>query len=305
MNYNPEGKLLNTLANKNYLKNIASFKEAIEQNMTLEAKVIRCDSDHNLILDLPFGRGIIPRLEGAVGIDDGTTKDIALLSRVNKAVCFKPLCIETDSDGTPVAILSRKLAQMECLREYIRKLESGKVIPAKVTHLENFGCFVDIGCGIPSLIPIDAISISRISNPSDRFFNGQDIFVVVKSVDGNRVNLSHKELLGTWEENVNNFTVGETVAGIVRSVENYGIFIELAPNLAGLAEPKENVVVGQSASVYIKAIIPEKMKVKLVIVDAFDDEYIPDNLNYYINDGKIDSWKYSAPNADKVIVTIF
>ncbi|NLZ45345.1 MAG: S1 RNA-binding domain-containing protein, partial [Clostridiales bacterium] len=237
MNYQPEGKLLNTIVNKSYLKNIASFNEAIEQNITLEAKVVRCDSDHNLILDLPFGKGIIPRLEGAVGIDDGSTKDIALLSRVNKSVCFKPMCVETDCDGTIVAILSRKLAQQECLREYIRTLDCGQIIPARVTHIEPFGCFVDIGCGIPSLIPIDAISISRISNPSDRFYNGQEINVIVKSVEGNRVCLSHKELLGTWEENVMNFNVGETVAGIVRSVENYGIFIELAPNLAGLAEP--------------------------------------------------------------------
>lgn len=54
------------------------------------------------------------------------------------------------------------------------------------------------------------------------------------------------------------FSTGETVGGIVRSIEPYGIFIELAPNLAGLAEPRENVRVGQAASVYIKALIPEK-----------------------------------------------
>ncbi|MGL0910084.1 hypothetical protein ACSTB0_13670, partial [Faecalibacterium wellingii] len=44
-------------------------------------------------------------------------------------------------------------------------------------------------------------------------------------------------LLGTWEENAAGFTVGETVVGIVRSVEEYGTFIEIAPNLAGLAHP--------------------------------------------------------------------
>jgi Fe-S cluster assembly ATP-binding protein len=61
------------------------------------------------------------------------------------------------------------------MNEYISKLACGDVIPAKVTHLEPFGCFADIGCGIVSLIPIDAISVSRISHPGDRFFNGQDI----------------------------------------------------------------------------------------------------------------------------------
>lgn len=56
----------------------------------------------------------------------------------------------------------------------------------------------------------------------------------------------------------------------MRSVEHYGVFVELAPNLAGLAEPKDGVKVGQQASVYIKNLIPEKMKIKLIIIDSFD-----------------------------------
>jgi transcriptional accessory protein Tex/SPT6 len=66
------------------------------------------------------------------------------------------------------------------MQNYISKLIPGDIIPAKVTHLEQFGAFVDIGCGIPSLIPIDAISISRISHPVDRFVPNQDIKVIIK-----------------------------------------------------------------------------------------------------------------------------
>lgn len=281
------------------------MREAIEKNITLEARATLCDNEHNLIVDLPFGKGIIPRIEGAVGIDDGSTKDIALISRVNKPVCFKVMCIETDADGTATAILSRKLAQQECLREYVRKLENGTVIKAKITHFESFGCFVDIGCGLPSLIPIDSISVSRISHPSDRFSYGQDILAIVKSVEGNKVCLSHKELLGTWEENAAKFHTGETVSGIVRSVESYGVFVELAPNLAGLAEPFENAFQGQSASVYIKAVIPEKMKVKLIIVDVFDDDRKEKPLDYFIAEGKISRWEYSTPSSKKEIISVF
>mgnify|MGYP002230072907 FL=1 len=45
--------------------------------------------------------------------------------------------------------------------------------------------------------------------------------------------LTLRELLGTWSENAACFAAGETVVGIVRSVEEYGVFIEIAPNLAG------------------------------------------------------------------------
>jgi small subunit ribosomal protein S1 len=305
--YYPEGVLINTIENKNSLKSFYSLQEAMLQGKILESRALVCDSEHNLIVDLPCMKGIIPRNEGAIGIDDGTTRDIALIAKVNKPVCFKILEITKDNDGQPLAVLSRKAVQEECLQEYILKLSPGDIIPAKVTHLEQFGCFVDIGCGIPSLIPIDAISISRISHPSDRFFPGQDIKVIIKSIENGRIWLSHKELLGTWEENAAMFKCGETVAGIIRSVEDYGIFVELSPNLAGLAEIKENVHPGQHASVYIKAIIPEKMKVKLIIVDVFDAAYSspPKEIHYFINGGHISSWRYSTQSAGKIIESCF
>lgn len=303
--YLPEGKIFNTGENKYYLQNEKTMSEAMYHDLILEGHAVLCDSEHNLIVELPFGKGIIPRKEGAIGIEDGSTRDIALLSRVNKTVCFKVTDIVKGADGETICRLSRRLAQIECMENYINNLTSGEVIPAKVTHLEPFGCFVDIGCGIPSLIPIDAISVSRISHPNDRFFNGQDIYAVVRSSDDGRICLSHKELLGTWEENAALFSAGETVGGVVRSVEPYGIFIELAPNLAGLAEPRANVKVGQAASVYIKALIPEKMKVKLIIVDVFENGCFPSKINYFINSGKLDTWVYSTDMADKSIVSHF
>jgi len=303
--YLPEGQLINTVENKNALKSIFTLQEAMAQGRILEARATTCDSEHNLIVDLPNIKGIIPRLEGAIGIDNGSTRDIALISKVNKPVCFKILSISTNEQNETVAILSRKAVQNECMKEFIGKLSAGDVIPARVTHLEQFGCFVDVACGIPSLIPIDAISISRISHPSDRFSTGQDIFVVIKSIENNRICLSHKELLGTWEENAEKYNCGETVSGIVRSVEEYGIFIELSPNLAGLAEPRENVYIGQHASVYIKALIPEKMKVKLIIVDVFDAKYPNKNLDYYTTNGNISRWTYSSPYSEKIIESIF
>ena len=300
----PEGKIFGSTQNRYFLQSEAAMREAMTHDLTLEGHAVMCTPEHDLIVDLPFGKGIIPRSEGAIGIAEGATRDIALLSRVNKTVCFKVTEIRHEG-GTTVCMLSRRRAQTECVNEYISRLVCGDVIPAKVTHLEPFGCFVDIGCGIISLIPIDAISVSRISHPSDRFFNGQDIFAVVKDVSQGRITLSHKELLGTWEQNAALFEQGQTVGGIVRSVEEYGVFIELAPNLAGLAEPQENVRVGQAASVYIKALIPEKMKVKLIIVDVFDSPAFPSKINYFINSGRIKSWVYSTPEAQKHIVTEF
>lgn len=299
----PEGSLINSKLNQEYLSSIDGLKAAMEDSVILEATAQVCTYSHELIIPLPCIKAIMPREECAKGIKEGKTKDVAIISRVGKPVCFLVNGFE-ERDGETVAIISRKAAQEMCYNEYISKLLPGEVIDAKVTHTEQFGCFVDIGCGIPSMIPIDAISISRISHPNDRFEIGDNVKVIVKNQDCEKVYISHKELLGTWSENAALFTAGETVNGVVRSVESYGIFVELTPNLAGLAEPKPGVYVGQTASVYIKSINEEKMKIKLIIVDSYDTP--PDKeYQYFIESGVIDYWRYSPIGCKKQIETIF
>ena len=204
------------------------------------------------------------------------------------------------------AILSRVSIQNDFLNNCLPKITTGDIIDARVTHLESFGVFCDIGCGVNALLPIDNISISRIPHPDARFSVGDDIKVIVKAFDETgRVILTHKELLGTWEENAANFNVGETVSGIIRSIENYGIFVELTPNLSGLAEYTEGVSIGQQASVFIKSIIPEKMKFKLIIIESFNAQYPRAKPQYFIDSGHVDHFRYSPKNCSKNIISTF
>lgn len=304
--FQPEGLRYETEENRVKCGTIAGLREAYATGEILEARAAVCDSAHNLIVDLGGGlRGIIPREECAIGIAEGTVRDIAILSRVNKPVCFQVAGFREGEDGQLRPFLSRRRAQEKCRDEWLSKLRPGDILPARVTHLEQFGAFVDIGCGVVSMIPIDAISVSRISHPRDRFTVGQDIYAVIRTIEGERITLSHRELLGTWAENAAEFGVGETVSGIVRSVEEYGIFIELAPNLAGLAERRENVFPGQQASVFIKNILPEKMKIKLILIDSFSGECPPQPLRYWKTSGHLDYWRYSTPESGRVIETNF
>ena len=283
----------------------SALTEAQSKQTVLESTVTMCDAEHNLIVDLGCMRGIIPREEGAIGISDGYTRDIALISRVGKPVSFVITDIKVDEFGRPCAYLSRKCAQELCKKYITGSKKTGDVINAKVTHLESFGAFCDIGCGNAALLPIDAISVSRISHPRDRFKVGDDIRVIIKSIaDDGRITLSHKELLGTWEENAAMFLPGQTVTGVIRSVEDYGVFVELTPNLAGLAEPRPDVFIGQQASVYIKSIIREKMKIKLIIIDSFDSDYTPP-IKYFFSGDKLDEWDYSPNDCFKRISTRF
>lgn len=303
--YYPEGKLIGTPENQSAMQSVSSLSDAYHEGRILEAKAIVCDCAHNLIVDLGVMKGIIPREEGAIGIREGTVRDIAVISRVNRPVCFVITSFRKNDAGKTVAVLSRRLAQERCMEEYVHGLIPGDIIDAKITHLDSFGAFADIGCGIVSLIPIDSISVSRIDHPRERFAVGMDIKAVVRSFEGDRISLTHKELLGTWEENAQRFDIGETVAGIIRSVEDYGAFVELAPNLAGLAEMKDNIRAGQQASVYIKNIIPSRMKIKLIIIDTFDYEYRPQKPEYFYTGEHMDYFRYSPLHSDKLIETDF
>ena len=305
MKFYPEGHLIDRPENRAALQTPAALSDAMRDSRILEARCIICDNEHNLIVDLKCMRGIIPREEGALGIREGTVRDIAIISRVNKPVCFVITDFIRDAEGRITAVLSRRQAQERCLTQYISRLVCGDVIPVRITHLESFGAFADIGCGVVSLLPIDSISVSRIDHPRERFCVGMDIRAVIRAKEGNRITLSHKELLGSWRENADRFRVGETVAGIIRSVESYGIFVELTPNLAGLAELRENVRPGQQASVFIKNILPNRMKIKLVIVECFDYDYTPEPPEYAFTGTHMDAFIYSPEESDKYIATQF
>jgi small subunit ribosomal protein S1 len=201
-----------------------------------------------------------------------------------------------------------------CQKHYISQLSPGDIVDARVTHLETFGAFCDIGCGCVSLLPIDTISVSRISHPKDRFHCGDDIKAIIKSIEDGKITLSQKELLGTWEQNAAEFEIGQTVTGIIRSVESYGVFIELAPNLAGLAEVRGEMqisqlrqMIGKPVAVYIKSIVPDRMKIKLVLIDAEGCMPTPKKITYYVDPtvSHISRWVYSPLGAQKRIETSF
>ena len=313
--YKPEGLLIGTQQNRELISmGRAGLEKAMSAGIILESTAILCDSELNLHVDLRGITGIIPKGEVCLVRDGESFKDIAVITRVGKPVCFKIVSIE-EKNGRTVAYLSRRLAQIDCMKNYIADLIPGDIICSRVTHLESFGAFVDIGCGIISLLSVDCISVSRFSHPKDRLYNGMIINTVLKSVDREkgRIFVSMRELLGTWEENAALFSAGQTVAGIIRSVESYGVFVELTPNLAGLAELRDDshpfdLPCGSLAAVYIKSIIPERMKIKLVLIDSYKDEAATSELKYFVDcdtTKHIDGWRYSPLGCSKTVETIF
>ena len=287
---------------------LAALQDAMAAGTILEAPAERCDTGHALRFTLGSVQGRMPRSEVLSPWISGADRDIAVLSRVGKPTCFLVTDLRSDARGAPVALLSRRAVQEQALDYFLEHLVPGSVVAAVVTRLESFGAFLDIGCGVVAMLPIEYISVSRISHPDQRFRPGQKILAAVKSVERQRrrFTMTHRELLGTWMENASRFQPGETVRGIVRSVKDYGSFVELAPNLSGLADSREGLRVGDGVSVFIKSIRPERMKIKLQVIETLPPPREPEPPRYQITDGVLERWVYSPPGYEKEPVeTVF
>lgn len=281
---------------------VSDVKRAVDTGEILEGVVTKCDNNMNVQVNIcPNVTGIISADDFAFNPDGKPLKSVAVLSKVGKVVKFKVTSVDRLKTGMYVANLSRRLAQEECYNNYISKLQPGQVIDTRVTYLENYGAFCDIGCGFTALLPIENICIPRINDPKHDLAKMRNIKAVVKSIDDSgRITLTHKELLGTWEEEASKFSVGDTVVGIVRIKESYGIFVEISQNLVGLADIYPDVECGDEVAVYIKAIVPEKMKVKLLIINKNDKLNKAIHYNYRLPEsGFVYDWVYSPESSDR------
>ena len=285
---------------------LEALRTAAARGDILQSTALAFDNDHQLRFLLGGQPTVMPYAECADGLAEGAVRDIAVLTRVGRPTCFLVRAVRQEPGCPPILDISRTEAQRACRRNYLDRLLPGDIIPCTVTHIEPFGAFCDVGCGISALLPIDCLSVSRIQSPADRVAVGQPLLCAVKSRDAQgRLVLTLRELLGTWAENAACFSPGETVVGIVRSEEEYGVFIEIAPNLAGLAESCGDLIPGQAVSVYIKNILPDKMKIKLVVVNRELNRTLRFEPRYFITKGRLERWVYSTPQCRKHIETHF
>ena len=245
------------------------LRQAFERGDVLQGYVNNCDSHYNLHINLGKNiNGIIPRNElEEINTDEfGFCNPSICRNKVNNFVQFKIKEIYDDEN----IILSRKNVQKDALKWAKNELKPGMIVKGIVRNMRKFGAFIEIGGGVVGLLHIEDISVSRIKSPEERFSIGQKINVMIKSIDkeNDKIVLSYKELLGNWEDNIKEYNEKTIVDGIVKETDKFknGIFIELKPNLVGLAEYKEGVEYGQKVKVYIKKIIKDRKKIKLLII---------------------------------------
>lgn len=268
-------------------------------NQKIVATVSKFHEESGIILDL--GNDLLGYMYPSDFEDSEEVSNGTIISFIGRNIMAY---IEDIVDNT--VYLSRAKVQKEYKENFLTLLEPGTIIDTRVLSIAPFGVFVDLGYGVLGLLPIGDVSIARFPSIFDVFSVGDDIKVVYKGLYATGYVVTHKELLGTWEENLKEFKMGEYCQGIVRDLKPYGAFIEITPNLTGLAEIPEymDLDIGDSVCVKLKNTNPEKLKVKLSIVSKSNSEYKL-KFKYKITQGVIKEWNYTPFGSMKCIKTEF
>lgn len=182
-------------------------------------------------------------------------------------------------------VLSRKELLSEehqaAFDKIANSLSVGDIIEGKVSRLTNFGAFIDLG-GVDGLVHISEISHKRVEKPSDVLTAGETIHVKVIGIDADkqRISLSIKQTeKSPFEQATNEISQGDIIEGTVKSLTDFGAFVEIANGIQGLVHvseianehvkvPADKLSVGDKVTVKVLSIDKGEKRISLSIKQA-------------------------------------
>jgi small subunit ribosomal protein S1 len=213
----------------------------------------------------------------------GTRRDEPSSELIGRALSFK--IIEYGENGRNIVLSRRpildeeKRNKKESLKE---TLKEGMKVRGKVTSLQKFGAFVDIG-GVEGLLPVSEIAWTRTEKPGDVLSAGQDVEVIIKKLDWehDRLSFSLKDALpDPWANAADLFPIGSYHRGTVSRLAPFGAFVTLKEGIDGLIHisklgagrrinhPREVVKEGQAVEVQVEAVDAANRKLSLALAEV-------------------------------------
>ena len=262
--------------------NVQILRQAYESGIPVDGRVTGFNSG-GLVVNLGGRRAFCPVSQ----IDTGYSKDLA--SYAGQTLTFK--IVEFRGRGRNIVLSRRAHLEAEAARradELREKLSEGAEVTGRVTRLERFGAFVDLG-GVEGLVHISEIAHNRVGHPKDVLRSGDEVNVKILELkdlggDKERISLSLKALQpDPWDGAIEKVREGEVISGKVVSIQQFGAFVEVLPGVEGLvhvsqlarsrvARPADAVSVGQEVRARIRKIDRERKRISLSIRDVQEEE---------------------------------
>jgi ribosomal protein S1 len=167
------------------------------------------------------------------------------------------------------------------VKETLGRLAAGQTVRGKVTRVETFGAFVDLGGGIEGLVHVSNLSRRRVENAGAIVAVGQEVAAQILSIQdgGKRIGLSMKALEpDPWEHAATRYAVDSVLSGCITRLADFGAFVEIEPGLEGLLHvsqmakdrvrrPRDLVKVGETVAVRIVSVDSTQRRLSLSRLD--------------------------------------
>jgi len=236
--------------------------------------IVKNITDFGVFLDLDG-------IDGLLHITDMTWKRIKHPSEmVQLGQRLEVVILSVDKDKGRVA-LGLKQKGPNPWDQIEQKYPPGTRILGKIVNLLPYGAFIEIEPGIEGLIHVSEMSwVKNITDPSEIVKKGEEVEAIVLSVqkEEGKISLGIKQTEhNPWDDVEKKYPVGHSVKAEIRTLTNYGAFVELEPGVEGLihisdlswikkvSHPSEVLHKGDTADVVVLSVDKESKKITLGI----------------------------------------
>lgn len=249
----------------------AELLEHIQKGAILKG-CVKNITDFGVFLDLDG-------IDGLLHITDMTWKRIKHPSEVVRlGQELEVVVLHVDSEKGRIA-LGLKQKEENPWEEIEKRYPQGTNVHGKIVNLVSYGAFIEIEPGIEGLIHVSEMSWTKnITDPSEMVRVGDEVDAVVLSVqkEEGKISLGIKQTeRNPWEDVEKKYPVGSSVSAEIRSLTNYGAFVELEPGVDGLihisdlswikkvSHPSEILKKGDRVEAVILSVDKESKKITL------------------------------------------
>jgi small subunit ribosomal protein S1 len=233
--------------------------------------------------------------KGGLVVNLGGLRAFCPMSQIELGFCAEPesyagktesfKILELKNGGRNIVVSRRAILDEEAAaagKILRKKLSVGDEIKGRITRIERFGAFVDIG-GVEGLVHVSEISHTRVNDPKSVLKTNDEIDVKILNMenlgkDKERISLSMKALLpDPWSEIHETVREGEVITGKIVSLQDFGAFMEVTPGIEGLVhisqisgekrinKPGEVLTIGQEVQARVQQIDNVQHRISLSI----------------------------------------
>ncbi len=242
---------------------------AIKEGMIVKG-IVKNITDYGAFIDL----GGVDGLLHITDMSWGRVKHPGNILNVGDEIEVKILKFDSEKERVSLGL---KQVQPNPWDLAVDKYKIGEKISGKVVSVKDYGVFIELSDGIEGLIHVSEMSwTQKIKHPSQLVKEGDDLEAQILEVDveNKRISLGVKQLLeNPWDDLVVKFPIGLEVEGKIKSIVEFGLFIDLGEEIDALVHVSDLSWTKKNVNITEEFKEGESIKAKVLSVDKENQKF--------------------------------